>query len=132
MKLFSLIQLKYNEFETAVRDYLSKTLSNLGAPTSNSSVFGQIINVVSSVTQNILSYIEDGITEQNKYTAQRKRSIYNLASISGYQPSTGTASTCLINIAFQPNNLQSLNVTRLSSHAYRTVLLITLYYHRRS
>ena len=46
MKLFSLIQLKYNEFETAVRDYLSKTLSNLGAPTSNSSVFGQIINVV--------------------------------------------------------------------------------------
>lgn len=111
MKLFSLIQLKYNEFETAVRDYLSKTLSNLGAPTSNSSVFGQIINVVSSVTQNILSYIEDGITEQNKYTAQRKRSIYNLASISGYQPSTGTASTCLINIAFQPNNLQSLNVT---------------------
>lgn len=110
MKLFSLIQLKYDEFETAIRNYLSKSLSSYGVSSSNSSVFGQLLNVVASATQNILSYIEDGITEQNKLTAQRKRSIYNLASISGYEPSTGTASTNVINLSFIPSNTPSLSV----------------------
>lgn len=110
MKLFSLIQLKYDEFETAIRNYLSKSLSSYGVSSSNSSVFGQLLNVIASATQNILSYIEDGITEQNKLTAQRKRSIYNLASISGYEPSTGTASTNVINLSFIPSNTPSLSV----------------------
>jgi hypothetical protein len=63
--------------------------------------------VVGSSVQNILSYIEDSITEQNRYTATRKRSIYNLASISGYQPSLGTATTCTVAVSFMPNNNQS-------------------------
>lgn len=105
MKLFSLIQLKYTQFERAVRDYLSKKLGERGASYSNSSVFGQIINVVVAAVQNLLSYVEDGIVEQNKYTAARKRSIYNLASLSGYEPSMGTTTTCLISMSFLPNNL---------------------------
>lgn len=110
MKLFSLIKLKYDEFESAIRGYLSDALGRVGVSFSNSSVFGQIINVVSASVQNILSYIEDGITEQNKLTAQRRRSIYNLAAISGYNPSMGTATTGVLCISFKPNNLNSLNV----------------------
>ena len=110
MKLFSLIQLKYDEFTSAVRARLSELLGSNDVSMSNSSIFNQLINVVSSAIQNVLTYIEDSLMEHNKYTAQRKRSIYNLASISGYQPSTGTATTSIINIAFKPNNSGALDV----------------------
>ena len=91
MKLFSMIQMQYDKFDKAVRDYLAKALNNVSYKYTNSSIFGQLMTVVSAAIQNILSYVEDSLTEQNRYTATRKRSIYNLASISGYQPSLGTA-----------------------------------------
>ena len=115
MKLFSLIQLRYDQFENAIRNALSKALGSENVPFSNSNIFGQLINVVSSATQNILSYIEDGITEQNKFTASRKRSLYNLAAISGYHPSLGTATSALVRVSFKPNNLKSLSVV-LKNH----------------
>lgn len=119
MKLFSMLQMQYNNFESAVREYLGKLFNGFSYKYSNSSIFGQLVTVISSATQNIMSYIEDSITEQNKYTATRKRSIYNLASISGYQPHLGTAATATISVSFKPNNNQlsdviMLNHTRLS------------------
>ena len=83
MKIFSMIQMQYDKFDMAVRDYLSNVLNKVSYKYTNSSIFGQLITVVGSAVQNILSYIEDSLTEQNRYTATRKRSIYNLASISG-------------------------------------------------
>jgi hypothetical protein len=58
----------------------------------------------------MLLYIEDAMTEQNKYTAQRKKSIYSLASQSGYQPFLGKAAGVALNISFVPNNTEHLNV----------------------
>ena len=108
MKLFSLIQLGYNKFEETVRTYINKLLDDYN--TRNSSIFGQLINVLGSVVQNVFSYIEDALTEQNKYTAQRKRSIYNLASISGYEPNLGSACSMILNISFKSNNQQKLDI----------------------
>lgn len=108
MKLFSLIQLGYNKFEETVRTYINKLLDDYN--TRNSSIFGQLINVLGSVVQNVFSYIEDALTEQNKYTAQRKRSIYNLASISGYEPNLGNACSMILNISFKSNNQQKLDI----------------------
>lgn len=110
MKIFSMIQMQYDKFDKAVRDYVSNMLNNFSYKYTNSSIFGQLINVVGSAIQNILSYIEDSITEQNIYTATRKRSIYNLASLSGYQPSLGTTTTCTIAMSFMPNNNQGSDV----------------------
>lgn len=110
MKLFSMIQMQYDRFDKAVRDYVSNMMNGLSYKYTNSSIFGQLINVVGSAVQNILSYIEDSITEQNVYTATRKRSIYNLASLSGYQPSLGTATTCTLAMSFIPNNNQASDV----------------------
>lgn len=110
MKIFSMIQLQYDKFDRVIREKLSSTLNGVSYKYTNSTIFGQLINVVGSAVQNILSYIEDSITEQNRYTATRKRSIYNLASISGYQPSLGTATTCVIAVSFMPNNNQSSDV----------------------
>ena len=110
MKIFNLLQIKYNDFDRKVKEYLSKSLSNYNTTYGNSTVFGQLINVLNSASQNILSYIEDSLTEQNKITAQRKKSIYGLAQLSGYNPSTGKAATCNIRLSFIPSNQTNLNV----------------------
>jgi hypothetical protein len=96
--------MQYNDFTTAVKSYLSKTLSNYEIQYGNNTIFGQMINVLGSAVQNIMLYIEDAITEQNKYTAQRKKSIYGLAAQSGYNPSLGKAANCVAKIIFKPNS----------------------------
>ena len=110
MKVFNLLQIKYQEFNESVKAYISKTLSDFGTTYGNNTIFGQLINVVGSVVQNIMLYIEDAMTEQNKYTAQRKKSIYGLAVQSGYIPSLGKAATCNIKLTFIPSNFRDLNV----------------------
>lgn len=110
MKIFNLIQTRYLEFNQQVKSYLSKTLSNYNTTYGNSTIFGQLINVIDSVVQNILLYIEDSLTEQNKYTAQRKKSIYGLAVQSGYNPSLGKAATCNVKLSFIPSSYTNLNI----------------------
>ena len=110
MKIFNLLDTQYNKFSSAVRNYLSKTLMKNGETYGNSTIFGQFINVLNAAIQNIMLYIEDAFTEQNKYTAQRKKSIYGLASLSGYQPSTGKATGVQLKLNFTPSNTTGLNI----------------------
>lgn len=119
MKLFSLLETQYYNFSNAVKNYLSKTLSNYSASYGNSTVFGQLINVLSGVVQNVMMYIEDSLTEQNKWTAQRKKSIYGLASQSGYEPSYGSAAGVQLKLSFTPSSTQSLDVI-ISNHEQLT------------
>lgn len=110
MKLFSLLDIQYQKFTQSVKSYLSNTLSNYNTSYGNSTVFGQIVNVLSAAVQNVMLYIEDAFTEQNKFTAQRKKSIYGLAALSGYQPSLGKATGVQLKFNFVPTNSQNLNI----------------------
>jgi len=110
MKLFSLLETQYYNFTTAVKNYLSKTLSDFGSDYGNSTIFGQLINVLTGVVQNVMMYIEDSLTEQNKWTAQRKKSIYGLASMTGYEPSYGHATGVQLKLSFTPSSTQHLDV----------------------
>ena len=110
MRLFNLLQTRYTDFENQVKLYLSKTLTNYNENYGNNTIFGQLINVLGSTVQNVLLYIEDGLTEQNKYTAQRKKSIYSLAQLGGYNPSLGKAASCMVKMTVQPNNLGAYSV----------------------
>ena len=110
MKLFSLLETQYYNFTSAVKNYLSKTLSNYETAYGNSTIFGQLINVLGGVVQNVMLYIEDALNEQNKWNAQRKKSIYGLAAQTGYEPSLGHATGVQIKFTFVPTNQQSLNV----------------------
>ena len=110
MKIFGLLDIQYTNFVQSVKNYLSNTLSDYDESYGNSTIFGQIINVLSATVQNIMLYIEDAFTEQNKYTAQRKKSIYGLAALSGYQPSLGKATGVQLKVNFIPSNTQGLNV----------------------
>lgn len=110
MKLFSLLETQYYNFASSVKNYLSKTLSDYGSNYGNSTIFGQLINVLTGVVQNVMMYIEDSLTEQNKWTAQRKKSIYGLASMTGYEPSFGHATGVQLRLTFTPTSTQYLDV----------------------
>ena len=110
MRLIPLIKMKYAEYEQAVKSYLATKLSEYGEKYGSSTVFGQLLSVLSSTTENTMSYIEDAMTEQNKYTAQRKRSVYSLAAISGYIPSMGHGAAANLTVNFKPSNQSSLGI----------------------
>lgn len=110
MKIFNLIETQYNQYVLAVKKYLSNLLSKSGDIYGNNTIFGQMINVLSNTVQNMMLYIEDALVEQNKYTAQRKKSIYGLAALSGYNPSLGKATGVQLKIDYIPTNLSQLNV----------------------
>jgi hypothetical protein len=99
MRLFDLISTNFENFDETVKAYLQKSLRSLGIEYSSSNIFGLILNVIKGVMQNAMFYIEDAFTEQNIYTAKRKKSIYNLAKISGYSPYYGTSATGTINVS---------------------------------
>lgn len=104
MKIFSLLDTQYKSFTSKVKNYISKTLSNDNVSFGSNTIFGQILTVVGSAMQNIMLYIEDALVEQNKYTAQRKKSIFGLAALSGYNPHLGKAAVANIKLSFIPNN----------------------------
>lgn len=110
MKIFSLLQTKYHLIEQAVKTYLSKQLTDMNTSYGNNTVFGQLINVLNNTVQNMMLYIEDSLVEQNKYTAQRKKSIYGLAAISGYNPCLGKAAGVQLTLSYIPTNESDLNI----------------------
>lgn len=110
MKLFNAMQMSYGQYSTAVKSYLSKTFSNFSQKYNNSTVFGQLITVMEATVQNIMLYIEDAFVEQNKFTAVRKKSIYGLAQMSGYNPSLGKSAGLQVKLSYIPTNNNSLGV----------------------
>lgn len=97
-------------FESAVKHHLSQTLSKHNVNYGNNTIFGQLINILGATVQNIMLYIEDSMVEQNKYTAQRKKSVYGLAALSGYNPSLGQAASVTLSISYTPNNNDELDL----------------------
>lgn len=104
MNIINVLKMKYSEFDSQVREYLGKQMNKIGERFSSSTVYGQLLNVFNAATQNVLLYIDDSLNEQNIITAQRKKSIYGLASLSGYTPHTGTAASSSIKFNLKSNN----------------------------
>jgi hypothetical protein len=92
-----------------ISSYLAQSTGSQKSINKNT-VFGQLMTVVSGIAHNIMLYIEDSLVEQNKYTAQRKKSVLGLAAQSGYQPSYGKAAGVWVRIAHKVNNRVPLDV----------------------
>lgn len=96
MKLFTVLQTSFENFDSTIKSYLSKVLGSSGKQYSYSQIFGALYDGIKSVMQNVMFYIEDALTEQNIKTAYRKSSIYSLAKLSGYEPYYGSAAVGII------------------------------------
>ncbi len=100
MNIFNTKTLLWNDWLTKCKEYMTGKLGEYGNKYGPSNIFGQILTVLNSMTQNLMLYIEDSMTEQNVYTAQRKKSIYGLARSSGYTPSLGSAAHCVCKFTY--------------------------------
>lgn len=109
MRLFNLRNIQFQQILEDIQNYLAKSTGSVKNINKNT-IFGQLMTVVAGVAHNIMLYIEDSLVEQNKYTAQRKKSVVGLAALSGYQPSYGKASGVWVRLAHKANNRNSLDV----------------------
>lgn len=99
MRLFDIISTRFDNFDNTVRSYLQKAMSSIGVNYKSSQIFGLLLNAIKGVMQNAMFYIEDAFTEQNIFTAVRKKSVFNLAKISGYTPFYGQAAAGVVTIS---------------------------------
>lgn len=104
MKLFNIMDTSFERFDDTVRRYLSKTLNTLGLQYTHTQIFGVIFDGMKGIMQNIMFYIEDALTEQNIFTATRKKSVYSLAKISGYEAYYGSSASGTLIARVQINN----------------------------
>lgn len=107
--IINLRSIQYSQILSDLTTWLSNSVGNIKS-INKSTVFGQLLTALAGVAHNIFLYIEDALVEQNKYSAQRKKSIYGLAAHSGYVPSYGSASGAWINLSHRASNRQPLDV----------------------
>lgn len=121
MKLFDIMATSFENFDNTVRNYLSKTFNSIGYQYTHNQLFGIIFDGVKGVIQNAMFYIEDALTEQNVFMASRKKSIYSLAKISGYDPYYGSAAVGTLIGRLKINNGLSSKSTKLFINNYTRV-----------
>lgn len=83
--------------------YMQDTYRQAGKIFTISSAYGQIIHALSEISNMILFYIEDSITELNIYSASRTTSIQGLARLSGHNITRSISSTGEIQISLVKN-----------------------------
>ena len=86
-----------------VRNYMIDTYAQAGSVFNLASAYGQILHAISQITNMILYYIEDSITELNIYSASRTSSIQGLARLAGHSITRSIAATGEIQITLLNN-----------------------------
>jgi hypothetical protein len=87
--------------------FITKTYSQSKNLFTVASAWGQITFVFQNISQLILYFIEDSITELNIEQATRDYSIRSLARISGYDPKRSTASQGEVVVSWNSSNTQA-------------------------
>lgn len=72
------------------------------------SVWGQIIFVLDNLSQFVLFFIEDSITELNINTATRESSIYGLATLAGHNPTRNISAKGEVAIKWNGKNIETI------------------------
>ena len=122
MKLFNLMQTTFDNFDATINSYLSKSLNKMGISYTDNQLFKIIFNALKGIVQNIMIYIEDAFTEQNVETAIRKKSVYSLAKISGYEPFYGSAATGTIIGTLVSNTNMSREIRKIYVDNYSNIV----------
>ena len=107
MKILDTLSMTFERYMTQVKSYMQENVPNFSR-IGNSSVIGQLINVIGASVNNVMIYLQDAFAEQNKYTAQRKKSIYGLAAQTGFNASLGYAAGMNFRMTYMPNNVNDL------------------------
>ena len=93
MKIFDKTRVQAQDLYQQVYNFVSEKFAQSGKVFSIASAYGQIIYVLSQVSEMIMFFIEDSITELNIQTASRVDSIQGLARLAGHNATRAIAST---------------------------------------
>jgi hypothetical protein len=104
MRLFNILSTSFENFDETMKSFLNKVFGKEGQEYSKANIFSVVFEGIKGVMQNMMFYIEDAVTEQNVFTATRKKSVYSLAKISGYDPWYGSAATGTVLISSKITN----------------------------
>ncbi len=77
------------------------------------SVWGQIIFVLDNLSQFVLFFIEDSITELNINTATRESSIYGLATLAGHNPTRNISAKGEVSIKWNGKKIEDIGGSAL-------------------
>lgn len=91
LNIFEKSRLTVDDLLQQAVDYCTTTFKQAKTLFSASSAYGQIILVLTNLSQLIFYYIEDSITELNINDATRSSSIYGLARLTGHDPTRAVA-----------------------------------------
>ena len=97
-KLFKGLSTNATELYRESVQFLQQKFKTSGDIFTLASPFGQLLIVLHNLTELILFYIEDSITELNIYEANRPSSVYSLASLSGHNPSRALSAVGTIQV----------------------------------
>lgn len=92
MNIYQKNRILINSLLTDTYNFLQRTYSQSSYVFTVASAWGQILFVLQNLSQMILYFIEDSITELNIDQATRDYSVRSLARISGYDPGRASAS----------------------------------------
>jgi len=91
-KIFKSLSVSTTELYSESVQFLQEKFKTKNDLFTIASPFGQLLVVLHNLTQLILYYIEDSITELNIYEASRPSSVYSLAALAGHNPSRAISS----------------------------------------
>ena len=97
-KLFKGLSVNAGDLYRESYQFLQQKFKAKGEIFTLASPFGQLLVVLHNLTELVLFYIEDSITELNIYEANRPSSVYSLASLAGHNPSRAISAAGTINI----------------------------------
>lgn len=103
-----------------LRDFLTAKYAQASQVFSLSSAYGQILYALSEISNMILFYIEDAITEMNIYSASRTSSIQGLARLAGHSITRSVSATGEIEI-FLTKNPTNVNGNQILIPRYSKV-----------
>lgn len=96
-------QVQATELYDQLRSFLTTKYAQAGQVFSLSSAYGQILYALSEISNMILFYIEDSVTEMNIYSASRVSSIQGLARLAGHSITRSVAASGEIQIVLNKN-----------------------------
>jgi len=92
-KMISKTRIQAEEILEDIKNYLKNKYNQSDKVFTPSSAFGQILYAISYITEMILFFIEDSITELNIFTASKKSSVYGLSRLTGHNPTRSVSAT---------------------------------------
>lgn len=102
-EIFSSFRIKTNELLSSTVEYVTTKFKQSKLVLTTSSAYGQLIFVLSNMSNLIFYYIEDAITELNIRQATRLTSVHSIASIGQYQPTRAVSAIGEIQLVVKEN-----------------------------